>query len=79
MYVNHSRKYARTSYAVHVGGRWVMMAKCECGSVHLYWVLEKEPGLDVLRLDEENLTDEIRNHLLDRLSKLKPEEVLVRN
>lgn len=70
MYESHSLKYERNYFAVKINGRWVAISKCDCGAIHSYLILEKEPNKKVSRLLITDLTDEIRNHLLSRVPAL---------
>lgn len=62
-----SHKFERTNYAVKLGEHWFVVSKCECGGVHEYWVLGGEPDATIPRLKAEELSEEIRGHLLSRI------------
>ena len=75
----HTEKYDRAYFAVQINQRWVEISLCTCGSVHTYEILEKEPDSKLSRKDISELSEEIRNHLLERVRPVKPrqEEPLV--
>lgn len=64
MFSSHSEKFGRTNYTVKLGEHWFAVSKCECGGVHAYWVLDGEPDEITPRLKAEELSEEIRSHML---------------
>ena len=69
-----SHKFERTNYAVKLGERWFIVSRCECGGVHAYWKVDNEPDVTIPRLKAEELSEEVRGHLAERM--FLKEEVL---
>ena len=59
-----SHKLERTDYAVKLGEQWFVVSRCECREVHAYWKVDGEPDVAILRLKAEELSEEVRGHLL---------------
>ena len=72
-----SHKFERTDYAVKLGERWFVVSRCECGEVHAYWVLDKEPEATIPRLKAEELSEEIRGHMLGSMPPEASQELVL--
>lgn len=75
----NSHKFERTDYAVRLGERWFVVSLCECGEVHAYWVLDREPDAKTPRLKAEELSEEIRSHLLGSMPPEASQELVLVN
>ena len=69
VYNSHSG-YTRTNFAVLIGEQWVIVSKCSCGAIHVYWwsLLDKELSPELPHLLDTDLPGEALKHIKGRMA-----------
>lgn len=67
MFNSHYLKFKKTISALELAGHWLLVETCSCGEIHAYSMLDKAPDARVKHISETEISEEIKEHLIQKM------------